>query len=130
MPPEKRLTVNKLGKGSHANAFRFSFRRRTPAALEGSRAYGLKLDLTRRHSSAARAGARRGSRARQMADPALHKPTLRLEAAQFYRCRRAVWSSSARRPKSNPPHRPALSDRPFPAAWDAPDDRSLRPLPG
>ena len=45
--PEKRLTVNKLGKGFYTVEVHFGFFQSpdVPAALEGARAYGLALDL-------------------------------------------------------------------------------------
>ena len=47
VPPEKRLTVNKLGKGFYTVEMHFGFFQTpdVPAALEGARAYGLALDL-------------------------------------------------------------------------------------
>jgi KUP system potassium uptake protein len=47
VPPEKRLTVKKLGKGFYAVEVHFGFFQTpdVPAALEGARAYGLSLDL-------------------------------------------------------------------------------------
>jgi KUP system potassium uptake protein len=45
--PEKRLTVNKLGKGFYTVEIHFGFFQTpdVPAALEGARAYGLALDI-------------------------------------------------------------------------------------
>ncbi|HYK78528.1 MAG TPA: potassium transporter Kup [Micropepsaceae bacterium] len=47
VPPEKRLTVNKLGKGFYTVEMHFGFFQTpdVPAALEGTRAHGLALDL-------------------------------------------------------------------------------------
>jgi len=47
VPPEKRLTVNKLGKGFYTVEMHFGFFQTpdVPAALESARAYGLALDL-------------------------------------------------------------------------------------
>jgi len=45
--PDKRLTVNKLGKGFYTVEMHFGFFQTpdVPAALEGARAYGLAIDL-------------------------------------------------------------------------------------
>ena len=47
VPPDKRLTVNKLGKGFYTVEAHFGFFQTpdVPAALEGTRAHGLALDL-------------------------------------------------------------------------------------
>jgi KUP system potassium uptake protein len=47
VPPEKRLSVKKLGKGFYAVEVHYGFFQEpdVPAALEGARAYGLALDL-------------------------------------------------------------------------------------
>ena len=47
VPPEKRLTVNKLGKGFYTVAVNYGFFQTpdVPAALEKARAYGLAIDL-------------------------------------------------------------------------------------
>ncbi|MEA2824103.1 MAG: system potassium uptake protein [Alphaproteobacteria bacterium] len=47
VPPEKRLTVNKLGKGFYTVEMHFGFFQTpdVPAGLEGTRAHGLALDL-------------------------------------------------------------------------------------
>jgi KUP system potassium uptake protein len=47
VPPEKRLTIKKLGKGFYAAEVHYGFFQSpdVPAALEGARAYGLSLDL-------------------------------------------------------------------------------------
>jgi len=47
VPPEKRLTVNKLGKGFYTVEMHFGFFQTpdVPGSLEGARAYGLALDL-------------------------------------------------------------------------------------
>ncbi len=47
VPPEKRLTVNKLGKGFFAVEIHFGFFQTpdVPQALEGARAHGLAVDL-------------------------------------------------------------------------------------
>jgi KUP system potassium uptake protein len=47
VPSEKRLTVNKLGKGFYTVEVHFGFFQTpdVPAALEGARAYGLAIDL-------------------------------------------------------------------------------------
>ena len=47
VPPEKRLTVKKLGKGFYTVEVHYGFFQTpdVPAALEGARAYGLSVDL-------------------------------------------------------------------------------------
>jgi KUP system potassium uptake protein len=47
VPPDKRLTVNKLGKGFYTVEIHFGFFQTpdVPVALEGARAYGLAVDL-------------------------------------------------------------------------------------
>lgn len=47
VPPERRLTVNKLGKGFYTVEIHFGFFQRpdVPEALLGARAYGLAIDL-------------------------------------------------------------------------------------
>ena len=47
VPPEKRLTVNKLGKGFYTVEVHYGFFQTpdVPAALESARAYGLAIDL-------------------------------------------------------------------------------------
>ena len=47
VPAEKRITVNKLGKGFYTVEIHFGFFQNpdVPAALEGARAYGLSIDL-------------------------------------------------------------------------------------
>ena len=47
VPPDKRLTVKKLGKGFFSVEVHFGFFQTpdVPQALEGARAYGLALDL-------------------------------------------------------------------------------------
>jgi KUP system potassium uptake protein len=46
VPPEKRITVNKLGKGFYAVEVHYGFFQTpdVPLALEGARAYGLSID--------------------------------------------------------------------------------------
>jgi KUP system potassium uptake protein len=47
VPPDKRLTVEKLGKGFHTVEVHYGFFQTpdVPKALEGARAYGLSIDL-------------------------------------------------------------------------------------
>jgi KUP system potassium uptake protein len=47
VPPDKRLTIKKLGKGFYGVEVHYGFFQTpdVPAALEGARAYGLSLDL-------------------------------------------------------------------------------------
>ena len=77
VPPEKRLTVKKLGKGFYAVEVHFGFFQApdVPAALEGARAYGLALDLDAttffiRRETLVPA---RASALPQMADEAVHQ---------------------------------------------------------
>ena len=90
VPPEKRLTIKKLGKGFYAVEVHFGFFQTpdVPAALEGARAHGLALDL-----DASTFFIRRETLVLARAS-ALHKWQTRLfiklyasalEAAQFYR---------------------------------------------
>jgi KUP system potassium uptake protein len=88
--PEKRLTVNKLGKGFYTVEVHYGFFQTpdVPAALEGARAYGLSLDLDattffiRRETLVP---ARASSMRRWQTKLFIKLYASALEAAQFYR---------------------------------------------
>jgi KUP system potassium uptake protein len=88
--PEKRLTVNKLGKGFYTVEVHYGFFQTpdVPAALEGSRAYGLSLDIDtttffiRRETLVP---ARASSMRRWQTKLFIKLYASALEAAQFYR---------------------------------------------
>jgi KUP system potassium uptake protein len=90
VPPEKRLTVNKLGKGFYTVEVHYGFFQTpdVPAALEGARAYGLSLDLDattffiRRETLVP---ARVSSMRRWQTKLFIKLYAAALEAAQFYR---------------------------------------------
>jgi KUP system potassium uptake protein len=90
VPHDKRLTVEKLGKGFHTVEVHYGFFQTTdvPKALEGARAYGLSIDLETttffiRRESLVPARASAMSRWRAKLFIKLYKSAL--EVAQFYR---------------------------------------------
>jgi KUP system potassium uptake protein len=89
VPPEKRLTVNKLGKGFYTVEIHFGFFQTldVPKALEGARAYGLAVDLDSttffiRHESLIRARVSAMARWQAMLFIKLYDSAQ--EAAEFY----------------------------------------------
>ena len=90
VPPEKRLTVSKLGKGFYGVEVHFGFLQtpNVPRALEGARAYGLALDFDTTTFFIRReilVPARRSAMAKWRTKLFIKLYASALEAAQFYR---------------------------------------------
>jgi KUP system potassium uptake protein len=90
VPYEKRLTVNKLGKGFHSVEVHYGFFQSpdVPKALEGARAYGLSIDVDTTTFFIRRENlvpARMSAMARWRTKLFIKLYASALEAAQFYR---------------------------------------------
>ena len=106
VPYEKRLTVNKLGKGFYTVEVHYGFFQTPRRAPGAGRRAGLRAFDRCRHDDVLHpprdAGARARIRDGQMADQDVHQ-ALRFGVAKrrsSTACRRAAWWSSARRPRS------------------------------